>query len=334
MREQFVNNFITQIFHDIPDLTETQLKAIQSKLFIYVNDYDINKRETSIVPYDNYLPENYKIYFVSRKIEGLSQKTLDLYNLYLNDFFFTVNKPLEKITSNDIRVYLYQIQEQRNISNRTLDSRRAAIYAFFEWSTNEEYIMKNPCRSVRKINYERTLKEPLNDIELEKVRVSCETIREKALVEFLYSSGARVTEASNIKISDIDFNKREVALFGKGNKHRKSYINAKCVLYLHEYLNTRKGESEYVFISERHPYDKLKKEAIERIIKTIGKRAKLERTLTPHLFRHTLATDLLNRGTPITEVQKILGHENINTTTIYAKVSNDDIKNSHSKYIK
>ena len=139
--------------------------------------------------------------------------------------------------------------------------------------------MKNPCRSVRKINYERTLKEPLNDIELEKVRVSCETIREKALVEFLYSSGARVTEASNIKISDIDFNKREVALFGKGNKHRKSYINAKCVLYLHEYLNTRKGESEYVFISERHPYDKLKKRGYRKNNKNYRKTCKIRKNI-------------------------------------------------------
>lgn len=331
MKEQFVNNFITQIYNDIP---ENYISIIRNKLFVYANNFDISLRETFIVSYDGYLPDNYKIYFVSRKIEGLSQKTLDLYNLYLNDFFFTINKPLKEITANDIRVYLYQLQEQRKISNRSLDGRRSAIHAFFEWSTNEEYIDKNPCKAVNKIKYERISKEPLSDIELEKIRVSCETIREKALVEFLYSTGARITETSNVKLSDIDFNKREVILFGKGSKHRKSYISAKCILYTQQYLNMRNINKEYLFVSERSPYEKLKKEALERIIRNIGKRANLERPLTPHLFRHTLATDLLNRGTPITEVQKILGHENINTTMIYAKVSNDDIKNSHNKYIK
>lgn len=331
MQEQFVNNFMTQLYYDIP--MEYQ-NIIRNKLFMFINNFDISPRQTFIMPYNGYLPANYKAYFVSRKIEGLSQNTLDLYHLYLNDFFFTVNKPLMEINSNDIRVYLYQLQVQRGISNRTLDSRRAAIHAFFEWSTNENYIPKNPCSAVRKINYERNPKEPLNDTELEMVRISCQTIREKALVEFLYSTGARVSEVVNMKISDIDFNRREVMLFGKGNKYRKSYISAKCVLYLYEYLNTRRGISEYLFISERQPYGNLKKEAIEKIIKELGYRANLENTLTPHIFRHTLATDLLNRGTPITEVQKILGHENINTTTIYAKVSDQDIKNSHNKYIK
>lgn len=329
MREKFVNGFMTKLYGEIP---EEYLETIRNKLALYVNDFDISQRETAVVKYTGYLPDFYKTYIVSRKIEGLSKKTLELYNLYLDDFFFTVNKNAEDITANDIRVYLYTTQENRNISNRTLDSRRTAIHAFFEWAANEGYIGKNPCRSIKIIKYERVEKKPLTDMELERIRQVCETVREKAMIEFLYSTGARVTEACTVKKTDVDFYNGEVIVLGKGNKHRKVYLNARSKLLLGQYLNSRDDESEYLFVSERKPHGALKKEAVERVIRIIGQKAELDRPLTPHLFRHTLATLLLQRGTPITEVQKILGHVNINTTMIYAKVSDNDVKASHMKY--
>lgn len=329
MREKFVNGFMTKLYGEIP---EEYLETIRNKLALYVNNFDISQRETAVVKYTGYLPDFYKTYIVSRKIEGLSKKTLELYNLYLDDFFFTVNKKAEDITANDIRVYLYTTQESRNISNRTLDSRRTAIHAFFEWAANEGYVNKNPCRSIKNIKYERTQKKPLSEMELERIRLSCQTVREKAMIEFLYSTGARVTEACTVKKEDVDFYKGEVLVLGKGNKHRKTYLNARSKLFLKQYLELRNDESEYLFVSERKPHEALKKEAVERNIRIIGKRAGLDRPLTPHLFRHTLATLMLQRGTPITEVQKILGHVNINTTMIYAKVSDDDVKVSHMKY--
>lgn len=161
MREKFVNGFMTKLYGEIP---EEYLETVRNKLALYVNDFDISQRETSVVKYTGYLPDFYKTYIVSRKIEGLSKKTLELYNLYLDDFFFTVNKKAEDITANDIRVYLYTTQESRNISNRTLDSRRTAIHAFFEWATNEGYINKNPCRSIKNIKYERIQKKPLSEM--------------------------------------------------------------------------------------------------------------------------------------------------------------------------
>lgn len=329
MREKFVNGFMTKLYGEIP---EEYLETIRNKLALYVNDFDISQRETAVVKYTGYLPDFYKTYIVSRKIEGLSKKTLELYNLYLDDFFFTVNKNAEDITANDIRVYLYNAQESRGLSNRTLDSRRTAIHAFFEWAANEGYIGKNPCRAIKNIKYERVEKKPLTDMELERIRQVCETVREKAMIEFLYSTGARVTEACAVKKQDVDFQNGEVIVLGKGNKHRKVYLNARSKLLLGQYLASRNDDSEYLFVSERKPHNVLKKEAIERIIRLIGERAELDRPLTPHLFRHTLATHLLQRGTPITEVQKILGHVNINTTTIYAKVADEDVKASHMKY--
>lgn len=329
MREQFIDGFMAELNGEVPD---EYLRTIRNKLALYVNNFDVKTRETAVTKYTGYLPDFYKAFIVSRKIEGLSKKTLELYNLYLDDFFFTVNKKAEDITANDIRVYLYTTQESRNISNRTLDSRRTAIHAFFEWAANEGYVNKNPCRSIKNIKYERTQKKPLSEMELERIRLSCQTVREKAMIEFLYSTGARVTEACTVKKEDVDFYKGEVVVLGKGNKHRKTYLNARSKLFLKQYLELRNDESEYLFVSERKPHEALKKEAVERNIRIIGKRAGLDRPLTPHLFRHTLATLMLQRGTPITEVQKILGHVNINTTMIYAKVSDEDVKASHMKY--
>lgn len=329
MREQFIDGFMAELNGEVPD---EYLRTIRNKLALYVNDFDIKIRETAVIKYTGYLPDFYKAYIVSRKIEGLSKKTLELYNLYLDDFFFTVNKNVKDITANDIRVYLYTTQESRNISNRTLDSRRTAIHAFFEWAANEGYVNKNPCRSIKNIKYERIQKKPLSEMELERIRLSCQTVREKAMIEFLYSTGARVTEACIAKKSDVDFYKGEVVVLGKGNKHRKTYLNARSKLLLKQYLDSRDDESEYIFVSDRKPHQALKKEAIEKIVREIGKKSGLGRPLTPHLFRHTLATMLLQRGTPITEVQKILGHVDINTTTIYAKVSDEDVKTSHIKY--
>lgn len=330
MREQFVNGFISNLYDKVP---EEMLKVIQNELFLYVEDYDLKQRETAVGKYIGYLPECYKIYFVSRKIEGLSNKTLELYRLYLDDFFFSVNKELEEITANDIRVYLYTVQKQRNISDRTLDSRRSAIHAFFTWAADEGYIGKNPCRSIKKIKYERKERKGLTPIELEKVRMACKTIREKALVEFLYSTGARVTEACTIKKENVNFEKGEVVLFGKGSKHRTSYLSAKATLYLIEYLKSRTDQSEYLFVSERKPHNGLKKEAVERVIRNIGKRSGIERDLCPHLFRHTVATDMLRKNTPITDVQRMLGHENVNTTMVYAKTCDEDVKANHRKSV-
>ena len=211
MREKFVNGFMTKLYGEIP---EEYLETIRNKLALYVNDFDISQRETAVVKYTGYLPDFYKTYIVSRKIEGLSKKTLELYNLYLDDFFFTVNKNAEDITANDIRVYLYNAQESRGLSNRTLDSRRTAIHAFFEWAANEGYIGKNPCRVIKNIKYERIEKQPLTDMELERIRQVCETVREKAMIEFLYSTGARVTEACAVKKQDADFQNGEVIVLG------------------------------------------------------------------------------------------------------------------------
>lgn len=330
MRERFVNEFMAQLNDIIPD---RYLLLIKQKLDVYISNYEISKRETSLAEYTGFIPDCYKIYVDTRKIEGMSEKSLKDYNIYLIDLFRYFNKPLEQITTNDLRVYLYNIQQERNICNRTLDHRRTVINTFFEWCTSEGYLNKNPCKNINKINFNKKDVVPLTKIELEQVRDACRTTREKALVEFIYSTGARVTEVERMKIEDINFDKCEVLLFGKGDKYRKSYISARCKLYLQKYLKERNGEDMHLFLSERSPYNHLKKPGIEKIIKDIGIRSNVNRSVYPHLLRHTMATDMLERNVPITDIQRILGHVNVNTTLEYAKVSDNQIKNNHNRSI-
>ena len=330
MREHFVNEFMAVLSNK---LTEDALSIVYQSLTLFVCNYEISERNTEVVPYTGYLPECYETYFVTRKIEGMSMKSLELYNLVLKDFFFKLNKEIGKISTNDIRVYLYKNQQERNLSNSTLDTKRTIIHAFFEWAANEGYIGSNPCRNIKPIKYERPKRKPLTGIELEKVRNACDNLKDKALLELFYSTGCRVTEMERLDISDIDFQTKEVLLFGKGDKHRISYLNAKAEIAIRNYLDSRKDNEEALFVSDRKPYGRLKKPAIEKRIRVLGEKSGIGRRLYPHLIRHTTATDGLDRGMPVEEVQQILGHVNIATTMIYAEVSRANVKNNHRKCI-
>lgn len=330
MNEQFVNEFVASVSSNFDEDT---LRKIFKKLTVFVNGYEIKPVETSAALYVDYIPECYQTYFVTRKIEGMSMKSLEMYDLYLKDFFRQVHKPFKAITTNDIRVYLYNVQTQRGISNRSLDCRRTVINAFFEWCCNEEYINRNPCRNIKKIKFEEKERKPLSAIELEELRNACTSIRDKALVEFMYSTGCRVSEVVNMNKADVNFETKEVVLFGKGNKHRTAYLNAKAELALKSYLEIRTDDNESLFVSDRKPHKRLSKFGIEKRIGQLGELAGIERRVFPHLIRHTTASDGLNRGMGIEEVQAILGHESIATTMIYAKVSKNNVKLHHTKCI-
>lgn len=330
MRERFVNEFLTKIEGKISD---DDLKIVYQQLTIFVGEYEISPRNTEVVLYEGYLPECYKIFFVTRKIEGMSMKSLELYNMILRDFFYQVNKPFEEITTDDIWLYLYNTQQTRKICNSTLDGRRTIIHVFCEWAANEGYIGSNPCRNIRPIKYERPKRKPLTGIELEMVRNACNTLKDKAIIEMFYSTGCRVTELERLNIEDVDFIRKEVSLFGKGDKHRTSYLNAKAELALRNYLASRDDNNPALFVSDRRPHGRMKKEAIEKRVRKLGEASGIGRRMYPHLIRHTTATDGLERGMPIEEVQQILGHVNIGTTMIYAEVCKENVKNSHRKCI-
>lgn len=278
--------------------------------------------------------ESVDSYIISRKISGLSEKTLYLYRMVLKDFFLTVRKAPSDITANDIRAYLYMYQSKHDVSNRTLDSKRNVICGYFNWLAAEEYICKNPAINIKPIKYERKHKKAMTQLDLEKIRAVCETKREKAIVEVLYSTGCRVSELEHLNISDVNFETKEVMLFGKGNKHRVSYLNAKAEVALKEYLNERSDDNKALFVYDKKPYGRLKKPGIEQIVKKI-----MERTsgvtvhVTPHVFRHTTATTAIDRGMGIVDVSKLLGHSRIDTTMEYITTDSNSVKVNHKNYI-
>ena len=331
--ENFANEFISKLDGKISD---EALRTVLQELQVFTSNYDISQRETHVVPYQSNVPDCYRVYMVAKKIEGMSPESMKTYNFYLTDFFEHINRPFEQVTTNDIRIYLYETQKRTGISNRTLDGKRLVINTFMDWCWKEGYIPNNPCASIKPIKFEEKPREPLSNMELEIVRDACENYRDKAIIELFYSTGCRLSEMVNLKISDIDFASKEVHLFGKGSKHRTSYLNAKAEYMLKKYFELERSKesiSDSVFVIFRKPYNGMHKGAIYARVKAIQKRSGIERSLFPHLLRHTMATDALNRGMNVAEVKEILGHEKLDTTMIYAKISHDSVKFNHKRYI-
>lgn len=327
--EQFYNEFLTSISDSVDENT---MNIVAHCLSITMNKYEITQKCTDVVRYEE-IPACVKTYLVTRKIEGVAMSSLNLYKLRLQQFFTMVKKPIEEITANDIRLFMYYTQEQTKCSDRTLDGTRSIISTFFKWANVEGYIHVNPCAAIKPIKYTKKERGYLSEIELETLRSACDNLRNKAIIETLYSTGCRVSELIHLKIADVDFNKKEVILFGKGSKYRQSYINTRAEIAIKQYLDSRSDDNEYLFVSLRKPYNQITKAAVEKIVRDLGKNCGIKQKVFPHLLRHTVATMGIKRDIPITEIQKMLGHAKIETTLIYVKIADESVKNSHKKYI-
>ena len=334
MYEQLKNEFMLQLVEST-DMSDVQIKEIIRHLDIVAYDYNVSRKETSIVVYNQELPYLAKIFIVSKKVEGFSDGTLYNYTRYLNLFFFAVQKSPEQVCANDIRVYLYKYQEERKISNRSLNKGRDCLASFYKWMYVEGYIEKDPMIAIKQIKYEKKERKPITQIELEYLRRSCETKKQVAILEVLYSTGCRVGELAILKKSDIDWHEKTVHLFGKGRKHRVSFLNAKAEVALKEYLASRKDDNEYLFVSDRKPYNQMHASGIQKIIREMAERSGsgVQNKVTPHVIRHTTATRMYENNTDIGTIQSVLGHSNINTTMIYAHNSFDNIKSAHKKSV-
>lgn len=313
-------------------VSDEDLQIVCNELRACVSQYTISKIGTQVAIYEG-LPKEFEIFLVAKKIEGRSMGTLELYKSRIEDMLYTVNKPLKDITSNDIRLYLYHFQNTHDISDRTLDGTRLVLNGFFKWCWEEGYIEKNPCASIRPIHYEAKPREPLCDIEMEKLRKGCVTPRDEAVIETLYSTGCRCAELSNLNIEDVNLETREVKLFGKGKKYRSSYLSARGVLAIKEYLESRTDNNPWLFAGTKKPFNRLQNGGIEWIVSCVATRAGLE-DVYPHRIRHTFATDALERGMDVTDLQTLLGHSSVDTTLIYAKVNPAEVQHKHGKYIR
>jgi integrase/recombinase XerD len=311
--------------------------VVLDQLDIIAHDYDIQKRCTEVAVYDFSLPELAKNYLVTKTVEGLSESTLYNYKRLLEIFFQTTKKIPEHIRTEDITYFLYWYKKRnpdREISDRSLDKVLDTLKSFFKWSFDRDYIKRNPAAVIRPIKYEKKIQDHLTDVELEKVRRACITSKEKAIVELFFSTGCRVAEVANMKLSDINWDNRTVTVFGKGKKQRIAFLNVRSCFTLQEYIeHYRKGSSEFLFVSDRKPHGQMHNSGIEKIVNNIAVRANIEKNLTPHVFRRTVATHMLEKGASIQDIQKILGHEKIETTLRYAKVNMKQVQETHRKYV-
>lgn len=332
MYEQFRNDMATNLYSIV---SEDDVKKVLGVLDVVSAKYDIKVREMQLIPYDYGMPELVKTYLVCRSLEGLSKNTLQHYAQILKLFFSMIRKTPDDVKTNDVRAWLYSYQKARSIGNRTLESYRIIVHHFFAWAVDEEYLDKNPCSQIKTIKYTRKPRKAMQQIELEYIREACQTPKERAIVEVLYSTGCRVSELSILKKTDINWEKKEVLLFGKGAKYRTSYLNAKAIIAIKKYLETRQDDEEYVFVTDRAPHHNIGKAGLERIVRIIASRVKdnLSTHVTPHVFRHTTATIAMGNGMPVQDVQAMLGHANINTTMVYAEVNSNEVKNMHVKCV-
>ena len=306
-----------------------QLKAVLDAVDITMADFEISKKPMDIIPASGF-PDVAKYYLASKGVSNLSKNTLKQYRYKLTHFFDTVKKSFADITANDIRIYLFNFKQERNASDSYVDNVRITLNSFFQWLVDNEYLQRNPCAKVDKIKYQQKRREPLSTLNLEDLRWHCENEREKALIDFLFSTGCRVSECAGVLLSDIDWERNSVHLrYCKGNKERTVYFNDEAKISLRVYLEKRGHISPALWTSSKAPHQQLQTHALENIVKKVGERTGV-RTY-PHKLRHTFATVGLRSGMPLDKLQALLGHTNPQTTLIYAKQDNQQLHMEHTK---
>lgn len=317
---------IVLIINEMADyLNVSQMKKLQEVLLQTFSENKISKEETSN---NDYL----QLFLDAKRIEGCSERTIQYYSSTVERMLQDIEQPIRKITTEEIRKYLVNYQKINNCSKVTVDNIRRNISSFFSWLEEEDYILKSPMRRIHKIKTKQPVKEIISDEAIELLRDSCECIRDLAMIDLLYSTGIRVGELVNLNISDVDFEARECIVFGKGDKERKVYFDAKTKLHLQDYLKKRDDGNPALFVSLDAPHDRLKISGVEIRIRTLGRKLNMEK-IHPHKFRRTMATRAIDKGMPIEQVQKILGHSQIDTTMQYAIVNQTNVKTSHQKFI-
>lgn len=300
------------------------LKDILSMVDMTMMDFEIVRKSMAIIPTTG-VPDIVNYYLGARSLAGLSAKTLKQYNYKLINFFTTVNKAYSDVTSNDIRNYINMYKIEHKSSNRYLDNIRITLNSFFQWVVDKGYLTVNPCKNVDKINYHEIPRQPLTPLELETVRFDTVNIREKALIDFFFSTGLRASECADVRLSDINWEKRMVHVrHGKGDKERYVFFNAEAEVSMKEYLKTRSDNTDALFVSVKAPHQQIQSKALENIITKVSKRSGIH--FYPHKLRHTFATEGLHSGVPLETLQLLMGHKKIETTLIYAKQDQNDVQ--------
>ncbi|WP_246141247.1 site-specific tyrosine recombinase/integron integrase [Bacillus marasmi] len=308
----------------VPDV---EMMKLEVRLEEVLSNYEITRRSEKDI--ENDFADKIDIYLAARKIEGLSEITLSGYRNDLALFSAYVNKAVVQVTTSDIRKYL---ASNSKWMMSTVESKLSKLKTFFGWMVKEEMLLRDPSAKINPPKKPKRLPKGLTIEELEIVRDSCKSLRERAIMEVMYSTGCRLSEIRNMKVSDINSQEMSMHVIGKGDKERIVYLSIKSMHQLRKYLKSRNDDCEYLFATERRPIRQMSGRAIERIVEKIQSRAKLSKKLTPHVFRHTTATLMMENGADLADVQHILGHEQPSTTMIYAHVSEERKKQAHKKF--
>ncbi len=277
-------------------------------------------------------PDMVDLFLASKRVEGCSEKTLTYYKATIDASINEIGKQIRHITTEDLRSYLTEYQRKRHSSRVTIDNIRRILSSFFSWLEDEDYILKSPVRRIHRVKTSTVIKETYTDEALETMRDNCTELRDLAMIDLLASTGMRVGEMVLLNQDDIDFNERECIVFGKGDKERLVYFDARTKIHLQNYLASRTDTEQALFVSLKAPYKRLQIGGVESRLREMGKRLDIPK-VHPHKFRRTLATVAIDKGMPIEQLQQLLGHQRIDTTLKYAMVKQSNVKLAHRKYI-
>lgn len=320
----------TAIYNILNDMSESlsilQMKKLQEVLISRLETNDVE--EADKINNQDYL----EIFITAKRIEGCSERTLQYYKSTIENLLLVTDVPVRRMSTELLREYLSDYQGRNNCGKVTIDNVRRNLSSFFSWLEEENHILKSPMRRIHKIRTKTIVKEVINDESMETLRDSCTEPRDLAIIDLLASTGMRVGELVNLDVEDINFEERECVVFGKGDKERKVYFDARTKIHLKNYLDLRSDNNPALFVSLNAPYERLQISGVEMRVRELGKSLNLEK-IHPHKFRRTMATRAIDKGMPIEQVQRLLGHQQIDTTMKYAMVNQSNVKASHRKYI-
>ena len=328
MKEQLINR-VLYCMQDVID--QEQLTELRSVLQNVLCTYrvDTEKQELRIV--NDSWKDDLEDYLMAKALEGKSPATVGRYRYELSRLLSYINKSVINIRPEDISGYMRAYKKIRGICNQTLKNIRAVYSSFFVWLRDRDRIRRNPMALVEQIKVEKKIKKPYTDTDRELMLRQCKSIRDKAIMEFFYSTAVRVSELTALNRDDIRFTTKDLTVFGKGAKERVTYLNERSHMYLKEYLDSQTDNNPALFVSEKGPHERLGKTGIEDIIRRTGKRVGVH--AYPHRFRRTAATNALNRGMPVQEVAQLLGHAKLETTMVYCTVEQESVQFHHKKYL-
>lgn len=328
MKEQI----LLEILRLLPDYTPSQQYEIKEAIRIVLCKYDVSAKETTLQVIDNSSHHYLQMYLAACEQAGKSPGTIELYHFHLSRFLSYTNKDISQIDDDDIYIYLYNYRHKRTVSNSYLNQLRLILNGLFKWLIKKRIIYSNPVDSIDPIKCTKKVKKPLSSQEVELIRSACESERDLAIVECLYSTAVRASELLHLDRNDISFTSDDITVLGKGSKERITYLNARAHIHLKNYLNSRTDNNPALFVSCKAPHERLTRRGLEDIINRISQSANVS-NVHPHRFRRTSATDLLNAGMPIEQVQELLGHKSIETTRIYCTINQEAVKHNHKRYM-